>query len=80
VSEAVRRNFNFWRVFKILYQATSKRFRVFKDILIFMLDGLVIFVPRYVSRVVFKGGILGGARQFWGNPYLNSTTVLFDTT
>jgi len=27
--------------------------------------------------VVFKGGILGGARQFWGNPYLNSTTVLF---
>jgi len=28
--------------------------------------------------VVFKGGILGGARQFWGNPYLNSTTVLFD--
>jgi len=25
-----------------------------------------------------KGGILGGARQFWGNPYLNSTTVLFD--
>jgi len=28
--------------------------------------------------VVFKGGILGGARQFWGNPYLNSTTVLLD--
>jgi len=28
--------------------------------------------------VVFKGGILGGARQFWGNPYLNNTTVLFD--
>jgi len=38
----------------------------------------VIFVPKYVSRVVFKGGILGGARQFWGNPYLNSTTILFD--
>jgi len=37
----------------------------------------VIFVPKYVSRVVFKGGILGGARQFWGN-HLNSTTVLFD--
>jgi len=47
----------------------------------FVLDGLilfrkVIFVPKYVSRVVFKDGILGGARQFWGNPYLNSTTVL----
>jgi len=38
----------------------------------------MIFVPKYVSRMVFKGGILGGARQFWGNPYLNSTTVLFD--
>jgi len=38
----------------------------------------MIIVPKYVSRVVFKGGILGGARQFWGNPYLNSTTVLFD--
>jgi len=38
----------------------------------------VIIVPKYVSRVVFKGGILGGARQFWGNPYLNSTTVLYD--
>jgi len=38
----------------------------------------VIFVPKYVSRVVFKGGILGTACQFWGNPYLNSTTVLFD--
>jgi len=28
--------------------------------------------------VVFKGGILGSARQFWGNPYLNSMTILFD--
>jgi len=28
--------------------------------------------------VVFKGGILGGVRQFWRNPYLNSATVLFD--
>jgi len=56
---------------KILYQATSKRFRVLK--IYFMLD-----VPKYVSRVVFKGGILGGVRQFWSNPYLNSTTVLFD--
>jgi len=38
----------------------------------------VIFAPKYVVRVVFKGGFLGGARNFWGNPYLNSTTVLFD--
>jgi len=38
-----------------------------------------IFIPKYVSRVVFKGGIFGGVRQFWGNPYLNSTTVLFDS-
>jgi len=48
-----------------------------------VLDGLILFrkgdfVPKYVSRVVFKDGILGGARQFRGNPYLNSTTVLFD--
>jgi len=28
--------------------------------------------------MVFKGSILGGAHQFWGNLYLNSTTVLFD--
>jgi len=34
----------------------------------------VIFVPKYVSRVVFKGGILGSTCQFWGNPYLNSMT------
>jgi len=40
----------------------------------------VIFVPKYVFRVVFEGGILGSARNFWGNPYLNSTTVLFDKT
>jgi len=38
----------------------------------------MIFIPKYVSRVVFKGSILGGARQFWGNPYLKSMTVLFD--
>jgi len=48
-----------------------------------MLDGLILFRKgdfrsKYVSRVVFKGGILGGTCQFWGNPYLNSTTVLFD--
>jgi len=38
----------------------------------------VIFVPKYVFRVVFEGGILGDALNFLGNPYLNSTTVLFD--
>jgi len=38
----------------------------------------VIFAPKYFFRVVFEGGFLGGARNFWGNPYLNSTTVLFD--
>jgi len=48
-----------------------------------MLDELILFrkgdfILKYVSRVVFKGGILGGTRQFWGNLYLNSTTVLFD--
>ena len=48
-----------------------------------MLDGLilfrkVIFAPKYVFRVDFEGGFLGSARNFWGNPYLKSTTVLFD--
>jgi len=28
--------------------------------------------------MVFGGGILGGVRKIWGNPYLNSMTVLFD--
>jgi len=49
----------------------------------FMLDKYysvqVIFVLKYVFRIVFEGGNLGGVRNFWGNPYLNSTTVLFDT-
>jgi len=40
----------------------------------------MIFVPKYVSRVVFKGGILGSACQFCGNPYLYSTTVPFDSS
>jgi len=51
-----------------------------------MLDGLILFRKgnfhsevQYVTRVVFKGSILGGVRQFCGNPYLNSTTVLFDS-
>jgi len=28
--------------------------------------------------MAFGGGILGGVHKIWGNPYLNSTTVLFD--
>ena len=38
----------------------------------------VIFVAKYVAAMVFGDGILGGAHKIWGNPYLNSTTVLFD--
>ena len=38
----------------------------------------MIFASKYVFRLVFEGGFLGGARNLWGNPYLNSTTVLFD--
>jgi len=42
----------------------------------FMLDGLILFRKGdfRLSRVVFKGGM----HQFWGNPYLNSTTILFN--
>ena len=39
----------------------------------------MIFVAKYVSAMVFEGGILGGVRKIWGNPYLNNTTVLFDS-
>ena len=40
----------------------------------------MIFITKYVFRLVFEGDIFGGARiKLWGNPYLNSTTVLFDT-
>jgi len=38
----------------------------------------MIFVVKYVSAMVFGGGILGGVHKIWGNPYLNSMTVLFD--
>jgi len=34
----------------------------------------VTFVVKYVSAMVFGGGVC----KIWGNPYLNSTTVLFD--
>jgi len=40
----------------------------------------VIFAVKYVSAMVFGGGILGSVPKIWGNPYLNSTTVLFDTS
>ena len=38
----------------------------------------MIFVAKYISAMAFGGSILGGARRIWGNPYLNSMTVLFD--
>ena len=28
--------------------------------------------------MIFESGILGGAHHFWGDPYLNNTTTLFD--
>ena len=34
----------------------------------------MIFVVKYISVMVFGGGAL----KIWGNPYLNSTTILFD--
>ena len=36
----------------------------------------MIFAAKYVSVMVFGGGILGGTCKIWS--YLNSTTVLFD--
>jgi len=33
---------------------------------------------KIVSRIVLEGGFFGSAQNIWGNPYLNSTTVLFD--
>ena len=35
----------------------------------------MIVVAKYISAMVFGGGILGGARKIWGNPYLNSMTL-----
>jgi len=39
----------------------------------------MIFVAKYISAMVFGGGILGGVHKIWGDLYLNSTIVLFDT-
>ena len=36
----------------------------------------MIFIAKDVSRIVFEGGFFGSAQNIWGNPYLNSTTVL----
>ena len=33
---------------------------------------------QYVSAMGFGGSILGSAYEIWGNPYLNSNTVLSD--
>jgi len=45
-----------------------------------MLNELILFRKGdcHSKVCVFKGGILDGAHQFWGNPYLNSRTILFD--
>jgi len=48
-----------------------------------MLDGpillhKVIFVVKDISRIVFEGSIFDSTQNIWGNPYLNSTTILFD--
>jgi len=28
--------------------------------------------------MIFEGSFFGGTQNIWGNPYLNSTTILFD--
>ena len=47
-----------------------------KKTLIFFLK--MIFITYDVSRMIFKGGILSSASHYRDDPYLNSTTVLFD--
>jgi len=46
----------------------------------FILDGLILLrQSEFCSeRLVFEDSFFGGMRNIWGNPYLNSTTVLFD--
>jgi len=69
VSEAVRQNFNFLAIYLKFYIRSPVSDFVFLK-MYFMLDDSVkvIFVLKYVSRVVFKGGILGIARQFGAIP------------
>ena len=79
----MRRNFRFWQFFLQVYiRSPVSDFVILK--LYVILDELilfvkVIFVAKYSSSMVFGGGILGGACKLWGNHYLNSTIVLFDT-
>jgi len=50
--------------------------------LYFMLDGLILLCQSdFCSKnvMVFEGGFFGGTQNIWGSPYLNSTTILFDT-
>ena len=52
-------------------------------ILFYVLYGLVLFRKgdfnlANISRMIFKGGILGGARNFHLDSYLNGTTIPFD--
>ena len=64
-----------------IYPVTGKYFLFL--MLYFMLDGQILFrkgdfCEVNVSRMIFEGGILGGAHHFRGDPYLNSTIILFD--
>ena len=38
----------------------------------------MVFAAYNVCRMIFKGGVLGGARNIHHDPYLNGTTVPFD--
>ena len=82
VSEAVRLNSNCSDILKILYPAICKCFIVFNAV--YVLYGLVLFCKgdfhhiKCLYRMIFEGRILGVARKFHCNPYLNGTTVPFD--
>jgi len=57
------------------------KFNIRPPVNIFMFLTLYFMLDRLAkdgSRMVFEGGFFGGMRKIWGNPYLNSTTVLFD--
>ena len=38
----------------------------------------MIFVVKDVYRLVFEGRFFGSVQNIWGNPNINSTTILFD--
>ena len=40
--------------------------------------GTVLFVAKYAYKLFFLDGNFRGAHHFWGDPYLNGTTILFD--